>query len=668
MRGARACRGQLNPAVRQIADAIQNEAQPVSQSLTVFRGMRGVDTTDWKVGDLLPTFGPFSTTLYPRHAAVFSRGGQVEGSVYMVITLPTGQRVVASNTSERELTIPEGYSLIVDRLHRDAVDTIVLEDGAGRGKPNLSLGRTVVEATVVKNVPEVPVITADPKDRLSNDFVKVELDEEGRIKEVRPLTVGEVYSDEVELEMTQDAISDGDLVAENLEELLELPITEVGVEEVIGLESPYLKYRTPDLSSEALRYYSSFYREVSSAFRTGRYPVKVVETVNSMVDDAVPLPNPLTVFRSIGIKEGLVYEYNVGQIVPSLGPFSTSMTLGAGLTIASRRAEEITEGVVVMFAIRLEEGQMYVADNFDEQEITIPYGYALKIDNISEGMHVKSAVDLNVFVHVVIEATVVKLEDAPPLLALTVEFIVQAVKKGDKQFDELKLQDQSLKGMNLQGIVSEGSEFTEVDFTSSVLSGGNFFNSVFNGSTFKGVVARGSNFRQAIIQGSNVNMVGAAFEDSNFIDAIMSGVNLEDAIFTGSNLTRANLSADNLKNANFTRAILNGANFNTAVVDEASFVGASMKLVKMQHASVRDVDFQLANLKAAEFIGTDLTDTYFGGANLQGANLRGATLTETDFESADLRGADLRDTNLGEALLEGANLEGAKLPKGFKRP
>jgi hypothetical protein len=105
-------------------------------------------------------------------------------------------------------------------------------------------------------------------------------------------------------------------------------------------------------------------------------------------------------------------------------------------------------------------------------------------------------------------------------------------------------------------------------------------------------------------------------------------------------------------------------------------IGADLREVKAERASLQQIDLTQANLGRADFQyakldGANLSYTNLSAANLCGASLRGANLRDAklmdarlaiadlsyaDLSGADLSGADLTDTNLYRARLDGAKL------------
>ena len=154
--------GNVSKRSQAISDAITAAAGPLSQPMTVFRGMRGPLVkqmlADLKQGDTVPSYGPWSASLNAAHAADFAvdiEGPPKDASALFVIKLRKDDRVLLANAEEHEATVPEGFSLRVSKIHKDvpleAFDFV--SDGENMAQFLLRNGitPTVIEAELAIN-------------------------------------------------------------------------------------------------------------------------------------------------------------------------------------------------------------------------------------------------------------------------------------------------------------------------------------------------------------------------------------------------------------------------------------------------------------------------------------------------------------------------------------
>jgi hypothetical protein len=98
-----------------------------------------------------------------------------------------------------------------------------------------------------------------------------------------------------------------------------------------------------------------------------------------------------------------------------------------------------------------------------------------------------------------------------------------------------------------------------------------------------------------------------------------------------------------------------------ADLSEMRLVGANLRLVKMNAASLQGAKLKGANLNRVQLIDADLTGADLRNSLMRGANLTRATLLRANLTSADLTWAKLNSANLSEASLWRGNLRKADL-------
>jgi len=168
-----------------------------------------------------------------------------------------------------------------------------------------------------------------------------------------------------------------------------------------------------------------------------------------------------------------------------------------------------------------------------------------------------------------------------------------------------------------------------------------------------------SNLTRADLRGANLS--GVFSYGSDFAGAELAGADLSHAIlfvgdFSRANLAGANLSRTQVVSANFTGAILVNANLSRAQVSTANFSGANLANANLSEANLRHANFAEANLISADMSGAALAF-----ADLSGANLQSADLSNADLSDANLSRAELAATTLSNTRIAGTNITDARL-------
>lgn len=139
-------------------------------------------------------------------------------------------------------------------------------------------------------------------------------------------------------------------------------------------------------------------------------------------------------------------------------------------------------------------------------------------------------------------------------------------------------------------------------------------------------------------------------------DMDLLGADLRGMDFQGATLRRVYLVGANLEGVSFRDCDLTGSVLAFANCKGCDFTGATMARAGLSKGDFREATFQ----------GADLTEAILSKGNFQGAVLDQATLVKCKGEGIDFRGASLRAVNLGESILQkaifsDANLEEANL-------
>ncbi len=106
---------------------------------------------------------------------------------------------------------------------------------------------------------------------------------------------------------------------------------------------------------------------------------------------------------------------------------------------------------------------------------------------------------------------------------------------------------------------------------------------------------------------------------------------------------------------------------NKQPLHDLALVGADLREIDFQGASLSRLDLRRANLQGAGFRGVDAVEVQLESADLTGASFEGADLTRANLTRAVLTGARFDSANLAEANLQravgdGASFRGARLP------
>ncbi|AMW30489.1 pentapeptide repeat-containing protein [Arthrospira platensis] len=239
---------------------------------------------------------------------------------------------------------------------------------------------------------------------------------------------------------------------------------------------------------------------------------------------------------------------------------------------------------------------------------------------------------------------------------LKVYAIVKRYRDGERDFEDINLNEINLSRINLAGANLSGASLSVANLSASDLRGVNLTRANLN-------VARlsNANLTKAILNQATINV-------ANLVRADLTEAQLINTLLIRAELVRAKLSK-----ANFTQANLNGAdlresklqqtNFNGANLSGANLRGVSGALTKFTKTDLRGADLLKANLPKADFTNAELRQANLTYANLSNADFSGANLRWTDLQGADLSGANLTEANLSGANLSGANLSSAVLVK-----
>ncbi|XDE64141.1 pentapeptide repeat-containing protein [Arthrospira platensis BEA 1257B] len=232
---------------------------------------------------------------------------------------------------------------------------------------------------------------------------------------------------------------------------------------------------------------------------------------------------------------------------------------------------------------------------------------------------------------------------------LKVYEIVKKYRDGERDFEDINLNEINLSRINLVGANLSGASLSVANLSASDLREVNLSRANLN-----------------VARLSNANLTKAILNQATINVANLARVDLTEAQLINSLLIRAELIRAKLTKANFTQANLNGADLRETKLQQTNFNGANLSGANLRGASGALTKFTKTDLRGADLVKVNLPKADFSNAELRQANLTYANLSNADFSGAnmrwiDLQGADLSGANLTEANLSGANLSGANL-------
>lgn len=247
---------------------------------------------------------------------------------------------------------------------------------------------------------------------------------------------------------------------------------------------------------------------------------------------------------------------------------------------------------------------------------------------------------------------------------IAIEDLLAQYAAGQRDFQNLNLQESNLSQANLAGINLSGANLSLSNLAGINLAGANLSHCQLN-------VARlsGANLTQANLQGANLNVAnlvranlrGANLTQANLIRTEMIRCDLSDADLTLADLSGADLREAQLRRTNLTGSLLKEADLRRAVLTIATLTHAVLTGANLVEAVLMGVDLRYAELKQVNFYRANLSGANLTGANLRWVNLQGANLAWSDLSEAKLSGADLSEANLSHANVLKASLIQADL-------
>ena len=210
--------------------------------------------------------------------------------------------------------------------------------------------------------------------------------------------------------------------------------------------------------------------------------------------------------------------------------------------------------------------------------------------------------------------------------------------------------EKNASGINLSKVRLRGRTLPNVNFSGSVISGGDFEQSTLNKADFTSVQADGADFKGC--QLSKTKFIGAKCDGSTFSNCVMNKSLMRDANFNQCDFDMVDLSESDLTNTSFVGGLLN-----KSILDKSELRGAKFNDCKMLSISIRggcnisSVDFTNANMNGANLEDAIIQDCKFTGATLFEAKLSGVVIRNSNFENAHLS-ATLSNTKFDNVTLD----------------
>jgi uncharacterized protein YjbI with pentapeptide repeats len=185
---------------------------------------------------------------------------------------------------------------------------------------------------------------------------------------------------------------------------------------------------------------------------------------------------------------------------------------------------------------------------------------------------------------------------------------------------------------DLRGVTLSKLDFSEMDFSGSLMTDADLQNSSFTKAVliqvdFTGAQLMGAGFNQAHIE--NSVFARASLQGASFDNAVIKNVDFQGADFSGQNLS--------------------GVVFDGCRFDGANFSGAKLTDSKLTKASIIKAKFENSVLDGADLSSSNLTGGDFKGASLKKTMLNKAQMSQTNLRDADLTKASVRGTSFKQA-------------------
>jgi len=280
------------------------------------------------------------------------------------------------------------------------------------------------------------------------------------------------------------------------------------------------------------------------------------------------------------------------------------------------------------------------------------------------------------------------------------------------------LRGADLRGAILAGVVFSGADLSRAQLVDAVLAATRFDVDAERGPTvlqaadltssyLDGALFTGADMTRANLDGTFTVYGMPSFVDANLLQATLRGSSLWDLSvksrrgrtgFDGASMSQTNMDGADIAGVSFRETTVEFGSMRDAYLWQVDFEDASLELVNLQRAIIRECNFVQTDLLDLRMDGAYILGSHFGynggmvdfrkttfvgsiwdaattfggtvllnevdlsGVDLSHrdlsaiATLEGSKLQATNFEASDLSDTNMRETNMRDARLSGANL------------
>lgn len=176
----------------------------------------------------------------------------------------------------------------------------------------------------------------------------------------------------------------------------------------------------------------------------------------------------------------------------------------------------------------------------------------------------------------------------------TASEIMMAYKNGDRNFQNVYLEKQSLKNKDLSGANFTGAYFRDTDMYSCILDNAYLDNAHFNHCFLRYVSLKNTSVKLTIIRKSD-----------------LSHCNIEDSNFEGSNIQNCFMNYALIKISKFENCLFEETTMNYSILENVTFEDSTFSSVGFKVSELINVKFSQSTLKLVEFEEATLIKVIF---------------------------------------------------------
>lgn len=250
------------------------------------------------------------------------------------------------------------------------------------------------------------------------------------------------------------------------------------------------------------------------------------------------------------------------------------------------------------------------------------------------------------------------------LAPLTREQVVERYQAGldfqRKNLTGLDLSELELPGIDLRKAILEKTRFNK-----SNLKGALFENAYIKDVDFTQAALGQARFQGCLLQG--VKLVKANCGEANFKRCMIKDADCTKADFSGASMRLLHLNKAVLKEADLADSDCSLSIFMGCDIGKSLFLNAKLRKVIFRDCNCDDANFSGAELPQSAFQGSKGERVTFAGANLDRARIisqsafPGVDMQKTTLRGACFRESDLSDSSFSNATLDNVLMEGCVL-------